>query len=170
MRTLPITVVAIMAILSAGCGTSYSPREPGRIHIVLNPEGKEFLERDGQRYSMGGFSGGQVLAAVAGNPAAEDRARAYVDNREAFSGYAIASGVALCVMSFLLIALTAEPTQDSSETPSASRGNTLPIAFGLSALLGIASFVGAAINHEESQQNLYDAINLYNAGLSKQSP
>jgi ABC-type Fe3+-siderophore transport system permease subunit len=169
MKTMLLTPVAIYAVLSAGCATSYSPREPGRIHFVLNHGGEEALERDGQKYPIGGFSGGQLLAAVTGNSAAEARARAYVDHRQTFSGYAIVTGIALAVVGFLFIGLTAEPLGDAPPESSQSNRNKAGIAMGIAGVIGTAAFIGAAINGEAAQRNLYDAINIYNDGVSSKA-
>jgi hypothetical protein len=169
MKTMLFTPVAIYAILSAGCATNYSPREPGRLHFVLNHGGEEALERDGQKYPLGGFSGGQLLAAVNGNPAAEERARAYVDHQQSFSAYGIVAGIALVVAGFLSIGAMAEPTGGSPVESSQDNRGKFWIGMGIAGLIGAAGFIGAAINGDAAQRNLYDAINIYNDGVSSKA-
>jgi hypothetical protein len=44
-----LTPVLISAVLSMGCGTGYSPREPGRLNFVLAVGGEEALEKYGKQ-------------------------------------------------------------------------------------------------------------------------
>jgi len=71
-----LTPVLISAVLSMECGTGYSPREPGRLNFVLAVGGEEALEKYGKQERVQGFPG-DLVEAVAGNPAAEEHARTY---------------------------------------------------------------------------------------------
>jgi hypothetical protein len=76
IRGLLRPVAASLAILTVGCGTTYSPREPGRIYFAISRQ-DEILVKDGKKFSLSAFSG-DLAEAVSGNPAAEKHARTYV--------------------------------------------------------------------------------------------
>lgn len=163
-------LAAILAILDAGCATNHSPRESGRIHFVLNSQGEESLEKDGQRYPIGGFLGGQLPEAVKGHAVAEQRAREYVFHKETSSIYATLSGIALVATVFCLIGMTAEPAGGAPEEQPRDNRGTLKVAMGISGVVGIAALVGAVIHGEAAQRNLYDAINIYNDDVAGRAP
>ena len=88
--------VAIGAVLSMGCGTTYSPRETGRISLVMSGLGEEVLKKNGKDYKIGGFSG-DLIEAVSGNRAAEAHARKFVRRQRISTSLGILAGVALFV-------------------------------------------------------------------------
>jgi hypothetical protein len=144
-------LVAIWVGLSVGCATGYSPREPGRIHIVTTANGR-LLEKDGKLYSMSGFRNG-LVEAVSGDPAAEAHARTFV-SRTRTGTVLIAVGVAGCAGGLALN--TTEPGH--LDRKIAGRGiaiASMVMAFG--ALLAVAT----------AQTHLYDAINTHNDDVSR---
>lgn len=161
------TPVAISAVLSTGCATSYSPREPGRISFVMEA-GHEVLEKDGKKYSLGGFSK-DLIQAVSGNPAAEEHARTFVRRQRTATGLAIAAGVAFAVGDILVAFAMAEPVGGQE---GANRGVDSDVRLtlgytGLSLLVGSLVSLTVAAILGSPQGHLYDAVNIYNDGVAQ---
>jgi hypothetical protein len=156
IRGLLRPVAASLAILSVGCGTTYSPREPGRIYFAISRQ-DEILMKDGKKFSLSAFSG-DLAEAVSGNPAAEEHARTYV-RRQRIAGVLGGLGLAALVPAYVCWAesITGVPENRRSMEAAAS-------LFALGFLVGIAS---AAIVGESGMGHLYDAINIYNDDLSR---
>jgi hypothetical protein len=162
--------VAIYAAFSLGCGTSYSPREPGRINFVLNVAGDEVLEKNGKTYRFGGFSG-DLVEAVSGNPAAEEHARRHVELQRRASGLAIATGVVLGVALVCFVGGAAEPAGGTKPETSAPRyGTTLLLVSGLATLVAAGTLTASVSSALSSEGHLYDAVNIYNDAVGRQSP
>jgi hypothetical protein len=150
--TRALTPVVVYAVLSMGCGTSYSSREPGRIHYVLSSTGEETIEKDGRIYKLSPFSG-DLAKAVSGNKVAEEHARKYVHRQRVAGGLAIVAGIALIVA---YIGVAESITGVPENRPRAA-------IIGYSSALGaMAAVVGAGIVGETGMGDLYDAINVYN--------
>jgi hypothetical protein len=152
--------VAIAAVLSLGCSTTYAPGEPGRISLVMSGLGEEALKKDGKDYKIGGFSG-DLLEAVSGNSAAEAHARKYVRRQRISTSLGILTGVALLVGACLVAFGMAEP-MDSDKPVSDSNLRMYVGYAGLSLLLGslVSAAGAAALGIPEG--DLHDAINIYN--------
>jgi hypothetical protein len=162
--------VLILAVLSMGCGTSYAPREPGRINFVLTTGGEEALEKDGKRYKIGGFSG-DLSEAVKGNPAAEEHARAYVRRERIATGLAILGGGALGI-GYLSFALLVGPYDSTAEGggPGPEARRTLMITMTSGLVVWAVSLIGAGINYYAAEGHLLDAVNVYNDDAAKGAP
>jgi hypothetical protein len=159
-------MVAVLAICAVGCGTTYSPREPGWVHIVMANQGEEVLERDGKTYPIEIFSA-SVMGAVAGNPAAEDVMRTYVSRSRTAGGLGILSAVVSPIGLALLALSAGEPS--TSRTEQAAHARTeFAIAGATTMLVGLAALVGAAIVAGTGEKYLYDAINVYNDGSARE--
>jgi hypothetical protein len=145
-------LMAIWATASAGCGTagSYSPRAPGRIHIVKTESGRA-LQKNGILYSMSSLSNDPIRV-VAGDPAAEEHARTYV-GRPRTAGVLLLVGVALAVPAVVLG--TREPQTAGYEGAS--------MGFSFAAM---GAMLGALFLTVYSRHHLYDAINVYNDNLA----
>jgi len=117
--------VAALAICAAGCGTTYSPREPGRVHVVMTNTGEEVLERDGKTYPIEIFST-SVMGAVAGNPAAEDVMRTHVSRSRTAGGLGILSAVVTPIGFLMLAASAGDPstTSTAAQPPNPARNST----------------------------------------------
>jgi hypothetical protein len=140
------TLVTICAALSVGCASSYSPREPGRINVVL-VGGSRVLEKDGKLYSMSGLSI-DPIEAVSGNPLAEAHARTFVSRRQT-AGVLILVGLAS--MGAGLALNTSEPGHTGQKI--AARGT---------AIVSVAAVMGSLFVFVFARSHLYDAINIYN--------
>jgi hypothetical protein len=145
-------LVAICATVSAGCGAAgrYSPRAPGRIHIVKTESGRA-LQKNGILYSMSSLSNDPIRV-VAGDPAAEEHARTYV-GRPRTAGVLLLVGGALIAPAVLLG--TREP-----ET-AGYKGASMGFAFA-----SMGAMLGALLLTVYSRHHLYDAINVYNDNLA----
>jgi hypothetical protein len=158
-----IVPVTIGALLGAGClGTTYTPREPGRIHFLMNYKGDDVLEKDGQRYPLKEVgTSPELLAAFRGNPAAEQQARDYNDHQRKAVVLAIVTGVAFAA-DILCLALLATPS-DRPDGPDYEKYRLgLGIATGVSTIGWVAAMFGAGREIERGNAHLYDAINVYN--------
>ena len=149
-RRFPL-LVTIWATLSVGCATSYSPREPGRIHVVTTAGGR-LLEKDGKRYGMFGLSS-DPIEAVSGNPAAEEHARTFVHRRRT-GGALFLLGIATSVAAAALVA--DEPVDSDRRTAAVG-------IICASMVTALVSGLVAAF----AQTHLYDAINIYNDDVSR---
>jgi hypothetical protein len=151
--------VAIGAVLSMGCGTTYAPRESGRISLVMSG-GEEVLEKDGKEYKIGGFSR-DLIEAVSGSKAAEEHARAYVGRQRLSRGLAILTGVAMAVGTCLVAFAMAEPVSPEKTGPDPNLQRNLGIA-GVSLVLGSLVSAAGAVALYLPEGDLLDAINIYN--------
>jgi hypothetical protein len=154
-----LTPVVISAVMSMGCSTTYAPREPGRISLVMSG-GEEVLEKDGKEYKIGGFSR-DLIEAVSGSRAAEEHARAYVRRQRLSRGLAIFSGVAFVAGSLLVAFAMAEPVSPEKTGPDPNLQRNLGIA-GVSLLLGSLVSLAGAVALDLPEGDLLDAINIYN--------
>ncbi len=136
------------ATLLAGCGTagSYSPQQPGRIHIVKTESGRA-LQKNGTIYSMSWLSSDPVRI-VAGDPVAEEHARTYVA-RPWWGAALVLAGAALYVPAAALA--TGEPGHTGRKVGSVVIASTA----------GVTMIVGILLA-ASSRHHLYDAINVYN--------
>jgi hypothetical protein len=144
------TFVAICATLSLGCASGYSPREPGRIHIV----GSSTLEKDGRLYGMTGFSS-DPIEAVSGNPAAEEHARTFVHRRQT---------MAILIPLELAVGISGAVLVAGGPNDRARNATAAGLALGsvVAAIVSVAVLAGA-------RTHLYDAINIYNDDVARRS-
>lgn len=162
-----VAIGAVGALLGTGCyGTTYQPREPGRIHFVMKFDGKDVLEKDGKKYTLDETGLPDGLAdEFAGNAAAQEHIRSYADSRRTARGWATAGVVGLGVGIFLL-ALMATPPDHSIAPDQADSYNAFrrgqAIATGVTWLASFAAFAFAGKALESGEPHLYDAINIYN--------
>jgi|GEM_PF-1698758 len=160
-----IAPVAIGALLGAGClGTTYTPREPGRIHFLMNYKGEDVLEKDGQKYPLEEVGASQdLLTLFRGNPAAEEHARGYLHHQRNAKYWAIVTGVGLAV-DILCLALLATPSDRPVGPAYESYRWGLEITTGAIGVGWMAALFGAGREIERGKAHLYDAINIYNDG------
>ena len=152
-----LTVASAALIAQAACAsTSYTPRGDGRI-VTIMEDGAMILTKDGQRYPNGTDG---LKNAVAGNPAAEDHARAYA------SGVHFGIAENLVGLGALIAgAIVAAPRQDMA-------GNDLPvsrdrqIAGSVLLLGGLAAIIVSGVHMASAQAHYMDAINVYNDGVA----
>lgn len=154
MREMKLTAsVVALAMAGLGCASTYRSREPGRISFVLDGPGFA-LYKDGTTYSAGGLSSDPVRA-VAGNPAAEEQARTFVRRSRLFwSIYTVAVG---CLVTSAIVA---------SNDPRQVERRDISAGFFTGAA---AAFVASMIPAFTAPGHLYDAVNIYNDGLAKQT-
>lgn len=168
-RTLQgiLAPVVLAVVSSMGCGTTYLPREPNRIHVVLNAGGQEVFEKDGKTYDVRGFSAG-LLEAVQGNPAAEEHARTYVRRQRIANGLTIVAATAL-VIGYVSLAFLVGPYDSTTEGsgPDPHARKVLMITMSSALALGLASMTGSAIASQPLEGHLYDAVNIYNDGAAR---
>jgi len=146
----PVALLAALAVLGAGCASTYRPQEPGRISFVLDGPGFS-LYKDGKSYGAGGLSSAPVQA-VAGNPEAEEHARTFVRRSRLFwSIYTVAVG---CLVTSLIVY-----PQDSGHGDRRDVG----VAFGIAGFAALAASLLPALT---APGHLYDAVNIYNDGVS----
>jgi hypothetical protein len=151
MRNSKYLLVATITMVSFGCASSYTPREPGRISIV-GATGRPVLVKDGRTFGMSGLSG-DLVDAVAGNPAAEEHARTFVHrSRTAFVLYSL--GVACLVGA--IATHTNEPGHSVRNDVAAGS-----LIGSLGFLTGFLAVFSTAPGH------LYDAINIYNDSVPR---
>jgi hypothetical protein len=149
-----LTPLAILAAWCLGCGTTYSPRESGRIHFLMSGTGEDVIEKDGKTYKVRGFSRDLALA-VSGNPAAEEHANIFVSRQRVAIGLELlASAAILAGWVFLYSAITMDPT-------SIDRRRTAITSLSMFAI-GAASGIGGGIVDATSRGHLEDAVNIYN--------
>jgi hypothetical protein len=147
------TLVAICAALSVGCASSYYPREPGRINVVL-ASGRRVLEKDGKFYGMSGLWS-DPIEAVSGNPRAEEHARTFVSRRQTTG---VVMLVGLATMAAGLALNTTEPGHMGQKI--AARGTAIVSMTAVMASLYVFVF---------ARSHLYDAINIYNDDVFRKS-
>jgi hypothetical protein len=151
MANRKYVLVAIFTVMSFGCASSYTPREPGRISIV-QATGRPVLVKDGRTFGMSGLSG-DLEEAVAGNSAAEDHARTFARrSRTALVLYSL--GVACLVGA--IATHTNEPGHPVRNDVAAGS-----LIGSLVFLTGFLAVFSTAPGH------LYDAINIYNDSVPR---
>jgi hypothetical protein len=141
-------VVVSIALIFAGCATSYRPQDSGRVSFVLDGPGIS-LYKDGHRYGASGLSSDPIRA-VTGNPAAEEHARVFVQRSRI---WAILTAVAVAS---LATAIAVNPS---------GNGGHRDMSAAL-AVTGFASLTGGAVVGATGLSHIYDAVNIYNDGLS----
>jgi hypothetical protein len=141
-------VVVSIGLVFAGCATSYRPQDSGRVSFVLDGPGIS-LYKDGQRYGASGLSSDPIRA-VTGNPVAEDHARVFVQRSRI---WAILTAVAVASLATSI-----------AVNPSGNGGHR-DISAAL-AVTGFASLTGGAVVGATGLSHVYDAVNIYNDGLS----
>jgi hypothetical protein len=161
-----VAPVLMVTLLSVGCGTSYSPREPGRISFVLTGQGEEALEKDGKRYKIGGFSE-DLVEAVRGNAAAEEQARSSVHQQRVATGLTIlgGTGLALGYLSFAFLVGPYDSSDGGGPSPKARRNLMITMSSGL--LVALVALAGAGRYSQQAQAQLLDAVNIYNEDASR---
>ncbi len=154
MSVMKLTaLVAAIAMSTVGCASTYRSQEPGRISFVLDGPGFS-LYKDGTTYGASGLSSGPVRA-VAGNPAAEEHARTFVSRSRLFwSIYAVAVG---CLVTSVLV---------RPNDPGQEDHRNIATGFAVAGFTGLATSLVAAFT---APGHLYDAVNIYNDGVAKQS-
>jgi hypothetical protein len=157
--------VALSVLLLMGCGTSYRPRETGRITFVLTPTGDEALEKDGKRYGIGGFSG-DLVEAVTGNVAAEEQARNYVHQRRVGSGL-LGLGIVAMLVGYTSFAFLVGPYDSDTGGPGPQARRNLLIAMTSGLLVGVVSLALGSRQLLSAEGRLYDAVNIYNDGAGR---
>jgi hypothetical protein len=150
-------VSSAVLTLGAGCSTSYMPRTSGRIAVIQRAGTPSYL-RDGKTYE-GGLFGGELEEAVSGNPEAERHARAFKSGT--VGGFVVSIVGAIGMGAGLAVA--------GSEAASPDPGNHNQLALGLVAG-GIAAYVTGLALMFGAQPHMWDAINVYNDGLSASVP
>jgi hypothetical protein len=144
--------------VTAACGgTPYEPARSPRIALVANG-----YVRDGKKYERG-FGGGGIDV-VAGNPRAEREATRGRDLVVGGFVVSIAGIVTESVGAGLLVSDLDKDDQGRLRT--STRGN---VGFGLVFGGAAVGFIGAYLMGD-GQSHLYDAINIYNDGLSAPPP
>ena len=166
-RLQTIAPVTIGALLAAGClGTTYTPREPGRIHFLMNYKGNDVLQKDGQKYPLEEVGASQdLLAAFRGNPAAEEHARGYLHHQHNAKLLAIVTGVTFAVDMFCLALLATPPDGPVGPDYQGFRLG-LGITTGALTIGWAATLFGVGREVERGKAHLYDAINVYNDGAA----
>ena len=150
-NTKLVAMILVVVIFGTGCASTYLPQEPGRVSFILDGPGFA-LYKDGTRYGAGGFSSDPVRA-VAGNPVAEEHARTYVSRSRLFwslYGFAIGSLV------------TAAIVHGNDPDSHVHRG----VADGF-LIAGLAAFLASPFVAATAPRHLYDAVNIYNDGVSR---
>jgi hypothetical protein len=151
----PLPMLAALAALSLGCASVYTPREPGRIHLVKSGAFMA-LEKDGKTYATSGLWR-DPIEAVAGNPRAEEHARTFV-SRTRLATVLMLIGAAGYVATFAALAAIDRSRVEQRAIP-------LGIAFGASGCIFAGLGVLATSRHQ-----LYDAVNIYNDEVSAGRP
>jgi hypothetical protein len=151
----PLPTIAALAALSLGCASVYTPREPGRIHLVKSGAFMA-LEKDGKTYATSGLWR-DPIEAVSGNPRAEERARTFV-SRTRLGTVLMIIGAVGYVATFAALAAI-----DRSRV--GQRAIPLGIVFGASGSVFAGLGVLATSRHQ-----LYDAVNIYNDDVSANRP
>jgi hypothetical protein len=156
-----LTVASAALIAQAACAsTSYTPRGDGRI-VTIMEDGAMVLMKDGQRYPNGADG---LKNAVAGNPPAEEHARAYASGTH----FALAENL-VGLGALIAGAIVAAPRQDMA-------GNDLPVSrdrqIAGSVLLfgGLAALIVSGVQMATAQAHYMDAINVYNDGVAPRLP
>src|SRR5512140_1695805 len=155
-----VAALAIAALLGAGCfGTTYQPREPGRIHFLMDYKGDDVLEKDGKRYPLGELgTSPDFLAGFKANPAADAHARIYRQHQVRAKVWAVVTGVALGIGIFCLALAATPPDRVDASNPESSRTG-LWIVTGMTSVGGAAALYNAARESDQANAHLYDAIN-----------
>jgi hypothetical protein len=151
MASAPVAAVAL-SFATAACSTHYVPQSNGRISVVMDP-GPGFM-KDGRTYHPGPF-GGDIDEAVAGNAKAEEEANTYQNDQTI--GFA-------CTLAGLA-AILAGGVVLGADFPTSGQANGLPPSLGLALGGIIAEVIGLGFTMS-AQTHLWDAINIYNDGVS----
>jgi hypothetical protein len=145
-----VAMFAALAVLATGCASTYRPQEPGRISFLMDGPGFS-LYKDGTRYRAFGWSNDPVRA-VAGNAQAEEHARIFVSRSRLFwSLYTVAVG---CLVTSLIVNPYGPGHEDRQEA-----------SLGFAAA-GFAALAASLVPALTAPGHLYDAVNIYNDGIS----
>jgi hypothetical protein len=144
--------------LVTGCASTYLPRPSPRVQMVTE-NGSPALVKDGHSYSFNMF-GGNLEDVVEGNPRAEAEARSF--RTKTVTGF---------VLSTVGAVSAGIGTGYFVENELAASPSTTVRTGSLTAALGglVVSIVGSAIAGS-AQPHLWNAINIYNDGLSTPYP
>jgi hypothetical protein len=152
----PVSLVVALSLATAACSTTYVPVAGPLASIVLDG-GKPAISREGKVYSIGAFGGG-LEDAVAGNPKAEEHARAY--NTDLTIGFACTMlSIAAMVGGGTITAVQATENSGSASIPG----------LGLLAA-AVALYVTGITFLASAPPHLYDALNIYNDGVDHLRP
>lgn len=151
--TAALALAGLVATLPACLNSSYIPRSPGRIAMIMQG-GAQVYVRDGQIYQHG-FLGSGLMRAVRGNRAAERAAREYHDRQK--DGLLLGLGGMICSV----VAAAKMGADLAAQEESEDNANDVPTAALVSVGCMIASMAGLgyAISAEPYR---YDAINIFN--------
>jgi hypothetical protein len=159
------TPVMISAIVSMGCATSYSPQEPGRIYFLTSAKGDLVFGKDGKTRNAE-WTSKDILEAVSGNPAAEEHARTFVRRQRTAGTLAILAGVGI-LLGLTVLAVSAGEPSGSGTDDHVDTARSMQIAASSILLGSLVSFASALTVGATSESHLYDAINIYNDGVSR---
>lgn len=140
-RAAPITGMLAAALL-AGCGTTYQPRQPGRVSLVVH-HAAILYTKDGHEFPVGPFSG-HLPGLVADSPGAASHARtANTQLKIGVPAYLV--GIGGIIVAVLALSGPA---------------GWVTIGAGASAAGTGLGFMGAGVTH------IIDAVNLHNEAVA----
>ena len=137
--------------LNAACSSSYVPAQSPRVAIVMEGGSIAYV-RDGVKYE-GGLFGGDIEAAVRGNPRAEAHAHTY--KTLVISGFVVSMAGAAGMAGGLAVM-----GDDAARNQTLSTPGAVLLGSGLVAYLVGLGMIMAGPPH------LYDAVNVYNDSLT----
>lgn len=143
--------LALAAIVTTACSTSYVPRSPGRVAVTME-DGAPAYVRDGQTYRHG-FLGSGLQKAVRGNPQAEAAADEYHDRIRDGLLVTLLGGV--CMGTALGMAIS-EIDENSGSSDRRAQTEML-VALGCTGLM-----LGGALYATTAEPYRWDAINIFN--------
>jgi hypothetical protein len=150
LRTGRVAVGLLASGFLCACSSAYEPVRSPRIAMVVDG-GSPSLVKDGTHYGNPAFGVG-VLHAVQGNPRAEEQAR--IGRNLAFGG-----------LVFDLAGLGSEAGGLLVLQHDRDRGEPSSLATGL-ILSGLGAVIVGGVMLITAQPHIYDAINIYNDGVS----
>jgi hypothetical protein len=149
MRSGLVVLLALLCV--TGCSTSYEPARSPRIQTVVRG-GQPTFVKDGVHFGSQVWGTG-LVDAVQGNPQAEHHARV---GRNLIAGGFVVSLVGLGSEIGGLAVLVNDRNQQQDASP---------LAVGL-LVGGLAAAIAGSVIISAGQPHLYDAINIYNDGIS----
>jgi hypothetical protein len=148
------SALALLLSLATGCSTAYMPRPGPRVEVIMK-SGTPSYVRDGRVYE-GGIFGGELEEAVRGNPEAELHARSYHNGMTTGFILALLGGASVIGGAGFVAAGT--NGSGSNDTTRQTAGATLLVA-------GLVADIVAIIVVSTAEPHMWDAINVYNAGV-----